>query len=82
MARLTGAMLRAASCAPQLAAFYDGLADVLPVGALPLFGAAELEELVAGSADINVAVLREATRYEGSDLAEWQNILPYDRNSD
>ena len=69
VSRLLQAMLRAASCAPQLSALAEGLADVLPVAAFPLFAPEELEELIAGSAEIDVAVLREATRYEGSDLA-------------
>jgi hypothetical protein len=48
-------------------ALRDGLAQVLPVELLPLFGADEIEQLVSGTSNVDVALLRQCTEYE--DLA-------------
>jgi hypothetical protein len=42
----------------------DGLASVLPVELLPLFGAREIEQLVSGTSTVDVALLRQCTDYE------------------
>ena len=50
----------------QLAAIRRGLANMVPIRALSLFTWQECEVLVAGSADVDVAVLKKNTEYEGS----------------
>lgn len=49
----------------QLAAIRRGLANIVPIGALRLFTASELETLVCGSDTIDVDFLRKHTTYEG-----------------
>jgi HECT-domain (ubiquitin-transferase) len=49
----------------QLAAIRRGLSTVVPIRALSLFTASELEVLIAGDADINVDVLKAHSSYSG-----------------
>jgi hypothetical protein len=48
-----------------LGAIRRGLGTVVPLRALSLFTPAQAEELVAGKPDIDVALLKRHTRYEG-----------------
>lgn len=45
--------------------FYQGLSSVIPTEIFVLFTASELEELFVGRKNLNVALLRECTEYEG-----------------
>ena len=47
------------------AAIRRGLANIVPIRALSLFRGSELEVLVCGSPDVDVALFRSKTRYEG-----------------
>lgn len=49
----------------QLAALKRGLRSVLPASVLSLFGAPELERLVCGVSEVDVALLRRHTEYSG-----------------
>jgi len=49
----------------QLAALKRGLRSVLPASVLSVFGAAELERLVCGVSEVDVALLRRHTEYSG-----------------
>lgn len=55
----------------QLNAIREGLSSIVPLATLELFGAAELEQVVAGHADFSVELLKSVTVYEG-------NISPTD----
>ena len=50
---------------PQLAAIRRGLGTIVPLRAMSLFSAAEVEVLVSGRPDIDVDTLRRHTKYEG-----------------
>ena len=45
-------------------ALRDGLAQVLPIELLPLFNPEEIEQVVSGTSDVDVALLRQCTEYE------------------
>jgi hypothetical protein len=45
-------------------ALRDGLSQVLPVELLPLFGSEEIEQLVSGTSNVDVGLLRQCTEYE------------------
>jgi len=52
--------------APQLSAFFRGLATVLPAPLFPLLTPAELESLVCGAPTIDVGLLQRVCEYEGA----------------
>jgi hypothetical protein len=58
----------------QLAALRRGLANLVPLRAMSLFTWAELDALVCGAADFDVALLREKTRYGEGYSASSPNI--------
>lgn len=49
----------------QVDAIREGLASVVPLGALRLFSWRELEEVVCGNVDVDVDLLRRVTVYQG-----------------
>jgi hypothetical protein len=46
-------------------AFREGIAAVLPRELFPLFTAAELEHLVCGNSEVDIAVIKRSAEYEG-----------------
>ena len=49
----------------MLNSFVDGLNNVLPMEIMPIFSAPELRDIMCGSPDIDVDLLRRVTEYEG-----------------
>jgi hypothetical protein len=52
-----------------LSAFLTGLSAVLPAPLLPLFKPEELEELICGSPEIDIELLKRVTDYEGEGVS-------------
>ena len=59
----------------MLNSFVEGLSNVLPVEVLTIFTGEELREIVCGSSDIDVDLLRRVVEYEGYD--ESADVVKY-----
>jgi hypothetical protein len=60
---------QARAAAPQLAAFFRGLATVLPATLFPLLTPSELQGIVCGAPTIDVALLQKVCEYEGAGVS-------------
>lgn len=56
---------RASECDAQIAAIRRGIGAIVPGHLLPIFSGEELEYMVCGTADFDVALLKKYTEYKG-----------------